>query len=482
MALAALLMSAGGASLAATHYLVVPMPAKGGQVEPAVSVVLSQGVLPKAKLAKAYSYGFEQHLSVTGDSAYTPGSAVFSATGPLPEGLALQPNGMLSGTPTKASTGQNFEIEATYKTKSGTQVFSLVVGDGRLEATKVVIGDWHACAITPQGAVFCWGQGNQGQLGNGLPQNSGSPVQVTGLTQGVTDIAVGTFHSCAVRANAAFCWGSSLNLGNGATVSSSTPVGVLGLTSGVSKIAAGSASTCAIQSGALKCWGNNGNGQLGNGEILAEQRTPVQVQTLTAGVTDVSISNHACAVQNGAVMCWGQNAFGQVGDGTTLRRETPVQLASILSGATAVSVGTRHSCAIVSGGLKCWGYSLDNQLGHHIAVGYEYVEQPIDVSAMGSGVQKIATGSKHTCAVRSGAVYCWGGGASGQLGMGDNADRAWATVESSGLTSGVTALSAGGSSTCAVHSGIAKCWGVNTRMQLGDGTTTSRNAPVSVLE
>lgn len=484
LALAALLMSAGGASLAATYYLAVPAPAKGGgKVEPEVSVSLSAGVLPRAKTAKPYSYSFAQHVSVTGDSAYTPGSAVFTATDPLPEGLSLAPNGTLSGTPSKASGGQSFEIEASYKTKTGTQVFSLVVGGVGLDATKIAAGQNHTCAITPQGAVLCWGQGNMGQLGNGIVSLSGTPTQVAGLTAGVTDISLGNQHSCAVQAGAVFCWGFNGfgGLGTGNTVNSSVPVAVVGLSSGVSKIAVGGNSTCAIQSGILRCWGFNGTGQLGYGGT-EYQTAPFSVPNLSSGVTDVSIgTQHACAVQNGAVKCWGQNNSGQIGDNTLDWRMTPSQVDGLLAGATSVSVGHSHSCAIVSGAMKCWGANTNSQLGNTLEAGATNSAIPVDVATMNTGVQKISTGQSHSCAVRNGAVFCWGTGSVGQLGTGSNTTQVLPAAVV-GLSSGVTALSVSQSTSCAVLNGVAMCWGLNSRMQLGDGTSIGRNAPVPVLE
>jgi hypothetical protein len=114
-----------------------------------------------------------------------------------------------------------------------------------------------ACVIMQGGAARCWGQNGQGWLGVGSKESVvAEPTGVVGLTRGVSTISGGDlFFMCAVVSGAARCWGGNPSgaFGNGTTTPSTMPVGVSGLTSGVSAIAAGANHTCAIVSGGAKC-------------------------------------------------------------------------------------------------------------------------------------------------------------------------------------------------------------------------------------
>jgi len=93
----------------------------------------------------------------------------------------------------------------------------------------------HACAITTEDKIYCWGRGQYGQLGNNLMSNSLIPVSVimTGALSGKTikilSSAAGGTHTCTIASDdQIYCWGSNSynQLGDNTNVSSSVPIGI----------------------------------------------------------------------------------------------------------------------------------------------------------------------------------------------------------------------------------------------------------------
>ncbi|MCH7781217.1 MAG: hypothetical protein IH848_10245, partial [Acidobacteria bacterium] len=277
--------------------------------------------------------------------------------------------------------------------------------------------------MTDVSGAKCFGTNIFGQLGDGTTTNRASPVNVSGLESGVAAVAGGHNHTCALTtAGGVKCWGDNSygQLGDGTTTDRTTPVNVFGLGSGVTAIAAGGFHTCALKAGgSLVCWGRNVYGQVGDGASGEPnfRTTPTAVVGMGSGVAAVATGTfHTCArTTGGAVKCWGWNFYGQIGDGTNLSRATPTTVA--VSGVTLLETGSTHSCVIITGGsVTCWG---DNEFGQAGDGTTESVHAPVNVIGLPGAVTTITGGSDHTCAItEAGGLLCWGRNDGGQLGDG----------------------------------------------------------------
>lgn len=354
-------------------------------------------------------------------------------------------------------------------------------GTGSGTPVAVRAGGGRSFAILDDGSVWAWGN---------------APAPVDGLSAGVTCLATGGEHACAVVGGGARCWGIGNygQLGNGRGGSAATswsPVDVQGLAS-VTRVSAGSNRTCGIAGGAAFCWGYNHHEELGVGLPLngaAVVPVPYPVIGLSSGVTAISVgAGHICAVKDGGALCWGANEYGQLGIGPTdpyFVATIPTAVHGLGSGVTDIVAGFRYTCAIAAGAALCWGDGSLGQLGDGEFATSTWA--PVPVSGLGSGVSSIAVSadnanvnpstyaalSGHTCAVAGGAAWCWGANDHGQLGDASTQGRA-IPAQVSGLGSGVSSIAVGDQHACAVASGHAWCWGRNA---LGTAPTPTSLPP-----
>ncbi|HSO34028.1 MAG TPA: hypothetical protein VLT33_15950, partial [Labilithrix sp.] len=256
---------------------------------------------------------------------------------------------------------------------------------------------------------------------------------------------------------------------------------------GVKQMAAGYYHACAVLTDQkVRCWGSNDAGQTGVDPGTAVVPTPTEVSGISSAVQVAATFGSTCILlADKTVRCMGNNASGQLGLGTTdsLKHATPTTVPGLTDVTFIGGSSGGHYCAITtSGAIKCWGGNGTGQLGDGTSGG---TKPPVTVCQPGvvpctasSGATFVAGGDDHTCAAFAGGrVACWGGNAAGQLGQPAGAMNPVPTFLNPALTA--TFITAGNRATCAASAGGAKCWGSNGLGVLGNGTTIA-NSPVPV--
>jgi predicted DNA-binding protein (MmcQ/YjbR family) len=171
---------------------------------------------------------------------------------------------------------------------------------------------------------------------------------------------------------------------------------------------------------------------------------------------------------SGTVTCWGQNRYGQLGNGT---RDThdgyadPAPGAKGITDAKRIATGTFHTCVVRSGGeVACFGDDIKDDI---LENGQDLTPVPVNGLA---DAREVAAGLGYVCVLRrSGRVACWGANDRGQLGDGRSARRN--TPEDVPGLDEVVQIAGGDSSVCVRRkNGDVLCWG-------RAGTASSATAP-----
>lgn len=403
-------------------------------------------------------------------------------------------------------------------------------------AQSIALGDRFVCALLVDGQLYCWGEGADFQLGNGDLAPTSLPSPVAQLPDAdLVEVEAGARGACVRAATGErWCWGfsqdgqlgfaPSMQLEPAAVTFSSAPVAVvldppepsgvlcgvqddgtvecagdgtlanqtpfgadgyfspishhlvvptaLPLLADVQTMRMGDGFACVSTSADVQCWGDNSQRQLGQGgPSTVDTYTPVPVLGLAA-VDELAIgARHACVRTGGSVQCWGDNTDGQVGTAAFNGDQSIPVGVPLIADAVELALGERHSCArLDSGPVRCWGDDEHGQLGDDDDDPADPLG-PVDVTGLPAAVEQIVAGQAHTCARASGDVYCWGAGAFGQLGVGDEQDADTAQLVP-GLAE-IEQLAAGYTHVCARDAnGAMWCWGESGEGQLGDGGVT----------
>lgn len=313
------------------------------------------------------------------------------------------------------------------------------------DATAISAGREHACAIRAGGTVWCWGANYSGQCGNATSAQAPAAVQVvqTGgapLTN-IVEIEAGYTSTCARDSGGAvWCWGdgSKGQLGDNLGTQRTTAARVLATAgtsplAGVTELVMGTSTACAFASNVV-CWGANDQGEFGDG-TLANHLRPVAVPTTTSIGVGMS---HMCRLNaDSSVTCAGWAAHARLG-GTTVgfwdstKHSTPIDVlaadGSKFTGAQSIAAGAL-SCAIMTDKtVMCWGDNVHGQSGNGAG---SFAPQKVtfpDGSPL-TDVDQLVVKFAHTCAHRTtGEWLCWGRNSQGELGDGTFVNRGFPTA------------------------------------------------------
>lgn len=257
------------------------------------------------------------------------------------------------GTNGRLGLGHNFNVSSPRKLP--------ILSQYVVKKVAVHSGGKHAMALTLDGKVFSWGEGEDGKLGHNNRITLDKPKLIEALrSKRVRDIACGSSHSAAITSSGElYTWGLGEygRLGHGDNCTQLKPKLVQALIGQrVVQIACGSrdAQTLALtEDGSVFSWGDGDFGKLGRGGSEG-CFIPHQVERLN----DVGVIQIECGAQfslaltkSGEVWTWGKGDYYRLGHGSDqhVRKPTPVQGLRAKK-VIHVAVGALHCLAVTDTG------------------------------------------------------------------------------------------------------------------------------------
>jgi len=357
----------------------------------------------------------------------------------------------------------------------------------------VACGHGFTVLVTEQGDVWACGRGNSGQLGLGDNAHQLLPASVGGREvfagEPLVMMATGRRHTAGVTKDGAlWSWGEGYHgqLGHGDRAPRQRPERLdremFGGSPAVMVACGGMHTIVLTDVGCVWSCGLGDDGRLGHGNQADQLMLALVASDQFRGAHIVMVAagrDHSMALDaDGSVWTWGYGNQGQLGLNDEQHRLLPTKLdCKVLGGAAAVLVagGYAHTVAVTVGGaLWIWGNGFYGQLGlgdkHNRMV-------PVRVGAEGSfgesQVLMAACGNVYTLAVtKAGTLWAWGKGAFGKLGHNDENNRLVPTqVEAQHFGyAKIVSAAAGVTHTAAItEHGTLYTWGKGSHVKLGGG-------------
>ncbi|XP_017786874.1 PREDICTED: probable E3 ubiquitin-protein ligase HERC1 isoform X2 [Nicrophorus vespilloides] len=230
----------------------------------------------------------------------------------------------------------------------------LITGPFQDKVIKTInAGYRHSAAITDDGFLYTWGEGDHGRLGHGDTDGRDIPTLVKDLSD-LGSVACGSAHTLVVSNDGKTVWsfgmGDGGRLGHGVTLKVMKPK-VIDAFDGmiISKVCAGALFSIALTiNGDLYSWGNGPALGLGTTDIMF--LTPTLILDLCSyKIIDVAAGDSHCLALTDKyeLFSWGVNALGQCGNGNMNSPITKPQKIASLVGCPIrqISAGTSHSIA-----------------------------------------------------------------------------------------------------------------------------------------
>ncbi|XP_049844846.1 E3 ubiquitin-protein ligase HERC2 [Schistocerca gregaria] len=300
-----------------------------------------------------------------------------------------------------------------------------------LKPIHIAGGSKSLFVVSLDGKLYACGEGTNGRLGLGHTGNVSSPRLVTGLSQYVIKkVAVhsGGKHAMALTLDGkVFSWGEGEDgkLGHGNKLTLDKPHLIKRLKSKrIRDIACGSSHSAAItSSGELYTWGLGEYGRLGHGDNVTQLKPKVVSALLGHHIVQVACGSRDAQTlalsDEGLVFSWGDGDFGKLGRGGSEGCNVPRNIERLNNmGVIQIECGAQFSLALSKyGQVWTWGKGDYYRLGHAVE---QHVRKPTLVEGLrGKKIVHVAVGALHCLAVTdTGAVYAWGDNDHGQQGNG----------------------------------------------------------------